>query len=58
MFAAVPYAGRYLPGKAFYALSGQYVEHLLAPAGAAAVLAAWTFAFVVAATVRNERTDV
>ena len=58
LFAAVPSAGRYLPGKAGDALSGQSVEHLLAPAGAAAVLAAWTFAFVVAATVRTERTDV
>ena len=58
LFAAVPSAGRYLPGKAGDALSGQSVEHLLAPAGAAAVLAAWTFAFVVAATVRTKRTDV
>jgi ABC-type transport system involved in multi-copper enzyme maturation permease subunit len=58
IFAAEPTVGRYLPGKAGDALAGQPVEHLLAPAAGALALAAWTLAFVVAATVRNDRSDV
>ena len=58
LFAAVPSVGRYLPGKAGDALSGQPVEHLLAPALGAAVLVAWTLVFVASATVRTERTDI
>ena len=58
LFAAVPSVGRYLPGKAGDALAGRPVEHLLAPGAGAAVLVAWTLAFVAAATVRDERSDV
>jgi hypothetical protein len=58
LFAAVPSLGRFLPGKAGDAVAGQSVEHLLTPARAAAVLAVWTLAFIVAATVRTDRTDV
>jgi ABC-type transport system involved in multi-copper enzyme maturation permease subunit len=58
LFAAAPGAGRYLPGKAGDALAGQPVEHLLAPGAGAAVLAAWTVAFVAAAAVRSDRSDV
>ena len=39
-------------------LAGQPVENLLAPGVGAAVLAAWTLAVVVAATVRTDRSDV
>ena len=53
-----PSVGRFLPGKAGDALAGRPVEHLLAPGPGAAVLAAWTLAFVIAATVRNDRSDV
>jgi ABC-type transport system involved in multi-copper enzyme maturation permease subunit len=58
LFAAAPDAGRFLPGKAGDALAGQPVEHLLSPAAGALALAAWTLAFVVAATVRTDRSDV
>jgi hypothetical protein len=58
LFAAVPAAGRYLPGKAGDALAGQPVEHLLAPAAGAAVLVAWTLVLIAAATVRTDRSDV
>jgi ABC-type transport system involved in multi-copper enzyme maturation permease subunit len=58
LFTAAPEVGRFLPGKAGDALAGQPVEHLLAPGAGAVVLAAWTLAFVAAATVRNDRSDV
>ena len=58
LFAAAPAVGRFLPGKAGDALAGQPVENLLAPGVGAAVLAAWTLAVVVAATVRTDRSDV
>jgi ABC-type transport system involved in multi-copper enzyme maturation permease subunit len=58
LFGAVPSAGRYLPGKAGDAIAGRADESLLAPGAAAAVLLAWTIAFVVAATVRSDRSDV
>jgi len=58
LFAAVPSIGRYLPGKAGDALAGRAVEHLLAPGLGAAVLVAWTLAFVAAATMRNDRSDI
>lgn len=58
LFAAAPDIGRFLPGKAGDALAGQPVDGLLSPAVGAAALAAWTLAFVAAATVRNDRTDV
>jgi ABC-2 type transport system permease protein len=58
LFAAAPDVGRLLPGKAGDALAGQPVEDLLSPGLGAAALAAWTLAFVVAATVRTDRSDV
>ena len=58
IFAAAPSVGRYLPGKAGDALAGRPDELLLAPAAGAAVLVLWTLAFVVAATVRGDRSDV
>jgi len=58
LFAAAPGAGRLLPGKAGDALAGQPVEGLLSPVAGAAALAAWTLASVVAAAVRNDRSDV
>jgi ABC-type transport system involved in multi-copper enzyme maturation permease subunit len=58
LFAAVPSVGRYLPGKAGDALAGRPDELLLAPAAGAAVLIAWALAFLVAATIRNDRSDV
>lgn len=58
LFAAVPSLGRYLPGKAGDALAGQSAEHLLTPGLGAAVLVAWTIAFVATATLRNDRSDV
>jgi hypothetical protein len=58
LFAAVPSAGRWLPGKAGDALTGRPVDELLAPGIGAAVLVAWTIALLVAATVRTDRTDV
>ena len=58
LFNTVPEVGRFLPGKAGDALTGLPTEDLLAPAAGAAVIAAWTLAFVVAAAVRNDRSDV
>ena len=58
LFATLPSIGRFLPGKAGDALAGSSVEHLLAPAVGGAVLVAWTAAFVVVASLRNERTDI
>ena len=58
LFAAAPSVGRFLPGKAGDGLAGLPDEHLLAPEAGAAVLMAWTLAFVVAASLRNERSDV
>lgn len=58
LFGAVPAVGRFLPGKAGDAIAGRADESLLAPGLGAAVLLAWTLAFVVAATVRNDRSDV
>lgn len=58
LFAAVPSLGRFLPGKAGDALTGQPVEHLLAPGWGALVLAAWTAILVAASMVRNDRSDV
>jgi ABC-2 type transport system permease protein len=58
LFASLPSVGRYLPGKAGDALSGRGVEHLLAPSAGAAVLIAWTLAFVTMAIVRDARSDV
>ena len=58
LFAAVPSTGRYLPGKAGDALAGQPVEHLLAPGPGAAALVMWTLAFVAAAILRTDRSDV
>ena len=58
VFAAFPRIGHFLPGKAGDALSGSSVEHLLAPAAGGAVLVAWTLAFVAAAAVRDDRTDI
>lgn len=57
LFSAAPSVGRYLPGKAGDALAGRPVEHLLTPGTGAAVLVAWSVAFVVAATARD-RGDV
>jgi ABC-type transport system involved in multi-copper enzyme maturation permease subunit len=58
LFAATPDVGRFLPGKAGDALAGQPVDHLLSPGAGALALIAWTLAFVLAATVRTERSDV
>jgi uncharacterized membrane protein YidH (DUF202 family) len=58
VFSAVPAVGRYLPGKAGDSLAGRAVDELLAPGAGAMVLLAWTLAFVVAATVRDDRSDV
>ena len=58
LFSAIPSIGRFLPGKAGDALTGLPTEHLLTPAGGGAVLAAWTLAFIAAATVRNDRSDI
>lgn len=58
LFAAIPSVGRYLPGKAGDALAGLPTEHLLIPGLGAAVLLAWTLAFIAAATVRSDRSDV
>ncbi len=58
LFGAAPGVGRYLPGKAGDAIAGRADESLLAPAVGVAVLLAWTLAFVVAATVRTDRSDV
>jgi ABC-type transport system involved in multi-copper enzyme maturation permease subunit len=58
LFAAVPSAGRFLPGKAGDALLGRPVDHLLAPGAGAVVLALWAAAFVTAAVLRFARSDV
>lgn len=58
LFAALPSAGRFLPGKAGDALLGRPVDDLLAPGAGAAVLALWTVAFVAAAVLRTARSDV
>jgi ABC-2 type transport system permease protein len=58
LFATLPSVGRYLPAAAGSALGGLPDENLLAPGVAAAVLVAWTFAFVAAATVRTDRSDI
>ena len=58
LFAAAPSLGRFLPGKASDALAGRPVDHLLSPGAGAAVFAAWTIAFVAAAAIRSERSDV
>ena len=58
LFGAVPSVGRFLPGKAGDAIAGRADEALLAPGLGAAVLLAWALAFAVAATVRNDRSDV
>jgi hypothetical protein len=55
---AVPSVGRFLPGKAGDALAGRPDELLLAPGPGAAVLIAWTLAFVAAAVVWSDRSDV
>jgi hypothetical protein len=57
-FSAAPSIGRYLPGKASDALAGLPTAHLVTPALGAALYAAWTLAFLAAATVRNDRSDV
>jgi hypothetical protein len=58
MFASVPSVGRYLPGKASDALAGLPTDHLLKPGLGAVVYLAWTLAFVAAATVRNDHSDI
>jgi ABC-type transport system involved in multi-copper enzyme maturation permease subunit len=58
IFAAAPSVGRYLPGQAGSALGGMPDGGLLAPGLAAAVVVTWTFAFVAAATVRTDHSDV
>ena len=58
IFAAVPSVGRYLPGQASSALGGMPDEGLLVPGLAAVVVAGWTLAFVGAAIVRTDRSDV
>jgi ABC-2 type transport system permease protein len=58
LFGAVPTIGRFLPGKAGDGLTGLPTEQLLTPAAGAAVLAAWALAFIAAATVRNDRSDI
>ena len=58
LFAAVPSVGRYLPGQAGNALAGLPDDNLLAPGTGASAIVAWTLAFIAAATVRTERSDV
>ncbi len=58
LFAAVPALGRWLPGKAGDAIIGLPKDDLLAPAAGALTLLAWTFAFAIAAMLRNDRADV
>ena len=58
LFGAIPSVGRFLPGKAGDALAGRPDESLLAPGVGAAVLIAWTLAFLAAAVVRSDRSDV
>lgn len=58
LFAALPAAGRFLPGKAGDALGGLPATHLVAPSVGAIVLLGWAALFVVAATIRTDRSDV
>lgn len=58
LFSAAPSVGRYLPAQAGSALGGMPDEGLLGPGVAGAVLVAWTVAFIAAATVRTDRSDV
>lgn len=58
IFAAIPSVGRYLPGQASSALGGMPDEGLLVPGLAAVVVAGWTLAFVAAAIVRTDHSDV
>ena len=57
LFAAVPSVGRYLPGKAGDGLAGLPDRTCWRPGGAA-VMAAWTLAFILAAIWRTDHTDV
>jgi len=58
IFAAIPSVGRYLPGQASSALGGMPDEGLLVPGLAAVVVGGWTVAFVAAAIVRTDHSDV
>lgn len=58
LFAAVPSAGRFLPGKAGDALLGRPVDDLLAPGAGALVLTLWAAAFVSSALLWIARRDV
>lgn len=58
LFATVPSVGRYLPSQANNALAGLPDEELLAPGVGAAVVAAWTLAFIALAALRTDRSDV
>jgi ABC-type transport system involved in multi-copper enzyme maturation permease subunit len=58
LLATVPSVGRYLPGPSASAVAGLPDENLLATGTGAAVLLAWTLAFVAAATARNDLTDI
>ena len=58
LFSAVPSIGHYLPGKAGDALAGLPTADLLTPGVGAAVYAAWTAAFLAAAIVRSDHSDV
>ena len=58
LFGAAPSIGRLLPGKAGDALAGRADTALLAPGIGALVLLAWTLAFIVAAALRSDRSDV
>ena len=58
LFTTVPSVGRFLPGQAGNALSGMPSEELLAPGAGALVIVAWTVAFIAAATVRSDRSDI
>jgi hypothetical protein len=58
LFTTVPSVGRFLPGEAANSLSGLPEENLLVPGMGAAVVVAWTIAFVAAATARTECSDV
>jgi hypothetical protein len=58
LFAAAPSVGRFLPGKSGDALAGLPKDLLLSPVLGGAMLVAWTVAFVAAAGVRNDRSDV
>lgn len=58
LFTALPSVGRFLPGQAGNALVGLPDDDLLAPLLGAVVVVVWTLAFVAAATVRTDRSDV